>query len=356
MIYINGRFLLQEQTGVNRFAYELCRALHSAGKAFVLLCPYGDVKTCYDVSMFRIVHCGKGRSHVWEQLFLPYYFYKISGRKILLNFTGIGPIAVKRKIMTIHDLAFMVNPRWYSRTYALIYRLLTPLSVATSLKVLTVSNFSKSEIMRLLPIEDDKIEVIYNAVATKFMDGVCCDENKCVDKYVLAVSSIDPRKNFDTLLKAFAKIEDSEIKLYIAGGQAHIYSASIEELSANIPADRIRWLGRVSDNELKGYYHRAQCFIYPSLYEGFGIPPLEAMACGVPTIVSDIPVLREVCGDAALYVNPLKPEDIADKIMLLITDEGMQQRLRVAGLSRVRSFAWEKSAETVYNVIEKLHR
>lgn len=129
----------------------------------------------------------------------------------------------------------------------------------------------------------------------------------------MVVSSIDPRKNFSTLLKAFTQIKDKELKLYIVGGQANIYSTSIKELCNNIPTDRIKWLGRVTDSELKEYYANAHAFIYPSIYEGFGIPPLEAMACGTPTIVSDIPPLQEVCGEASLYVSPLDVEDIAKK-------------------------------------------
>lgn len=354
MIYVNGRFLLQNMTGVNRFAYELCKVWVQKGVSFTLCCPPGSIKECYDVSRFNIVVCGWGKSHVWEQLSLPLWFSKVKGEKVLVSFTSLGPLLTRKKIITIHDLAFMANPEWYSRPYRLWYRLMTPLCAATSMRILTVSEFSKSEIMRRLSIDGRKINVIYNAVSSQFY----VPTNRCKntreitgEKYILAVSSIDPRKNFSTLLKAFTQIKDKELKLYIVGGQANIYSTSIKELCNNIPTDRIKWLGRVTDSELKEYYANAHAFIYPSIYEGFGIPPLEAMACGTPTIVSDIPPLQEVCGEASLYVSPLDVEDIAKKIALLVSDTELREKLRMAGYIRQKQFSWENSANAVCNLL-----
>ena len=156
MIYVNGRFLLQNLTGVNRFAYELCRAWAQMGIPFTLCCPPGPIKGCYDVSHFNIVVYGWGKSHVWEQLSLPLWFSRIKGEKVLVCFTGLGPLLVRKKIMTIHDLAFMANPDWYSRPYRTWYRMMTPLCASTSMKILTVSEFSKSEIMRRLSMDDEK--------------------------------------------------------------------------------------------------------------------------------------------------------------------------------------------------------
>lgn len=232
--------------------------------------------------------------------------------------------------------------------------MMTPLCASTSMKILTVSEFSKSEIMRRLSMDDEKIRVIYNAVSSRFHASESSRRNAgevTGEKYILAVSSIDPRKNFSMLLKAFSLIEDKNIKLYIVGGQAHIYSTSIKELCDNIPTDRIKWLGRITDSELKEYYMNACCFIYPSLYEGFGIPPLEAMACGTPTIVSDIPPLREVCSNASLYICPLDTEDIARKIMLLVSDIELRERLRIAGYNQYKRFTWKNSANAVYDLL-----
>lgn len=357
MIYVNGRFLLQNMTGVNRFAYELCKAWLQMRIPFILCSPPGKIKDCYDISRFNIVVCGCGKSHVWEQLFLPLWFKRIRGKKILICFTGLGPLVVRKKIMTIHDLAFMANPSWYTFGYRLWYRLMTPLCAATSLRILTVSKFSQSEIIQRLSINSEKISVIYNAVSSLFDiqgndDGL--NERLTTEKYILAVSSIDPRKNFSMLLKAFSYVKDKSIKLYIVGGQGSIFSTSIVELCEKNSSERIKWLGRVSDVELKWYYAHALCFVYPSLYEGFGIPPLEAMSCGVPTIVSAIPVLEEICGNAALYVNPYDEKDIANKINILVNDKKLRCELIEKGYKRCLAFNWRNSAESLAKEVYKV--
>ena len=358
MIYVNGRFLLQNLTGVNRFAYELCRAWTQMGVAYILCCPPGSIKECYDISYFNIIVCGRGKSHIWEQLFLPLWFNRIKGEKILVSFTGLGPLLTRKKIMTIHDLAFIANPSWYSIAYRLWYRMMTPLCAATSMKILTVSKFSKSEISRELSIKDEKINVIYNAVSSLFYkshdSNIEDNPTKNGEKYILAVSSIDPRKNFATLLKAFANVTDKSIMLYIVGGQDAIYSTSITELSDGNSSKRIKWLGRISDTELKSLYGHALCFVYPSLYEGFGIPPLEAMCCGAPTIVSAIPALKEVCGDASLYINPEDELDISEKIDQIVGNEDLRQYLIKKGHERCALFDWKHSAEYLYGIIGEL--
>lgn len=356
MIYVNGRFLLQNLTGVNRFAYEMCRAWSRMGIRFVLCCPPGKIKECYDTSGFSIVVYGWGKSHVWEQLALPFWFRRIKGEKILISFTGLGPLLERNKIMTIHDLAFMANPRWYSRFYVLWYKLMTPLCAKTSKRILTVSKFSQSEIEQRLGIDKSDISVIYNAVSESFHDvGVkrsVSGATMVEDRYILAVSSIDPRKNFLVLLKAFEYVEDPTIKLYIIGGQDSIYMASVSSLSKVNSSGRIKWLGRVSDAELKNYYAHALCFVYPSLYEGFGIPPLEAMACGTPVIVSAIPSLEEVCGDAALYVNPYDEKDIAKAINDIVSLKGLRDDLRARGIEHSSQFSWKKSARRLMMVVD----
>ncbi len=358
MIYVNGRFLLQNQTGVNRFAYQLCRAWANMGKQFTMCCPYGQIKDCYDISGLDIIRCGNWKSHIWEQFSLPFWFARIKGEKILVNFTGLSPIFVKNKIMTIHDLAFMANPSWYSKSYVFLYKMLTPLCATTSLKVLTVSESSKAEIISRLSLSDRKVRVINNAVAPIFANKGQTDMNSMsvspfTDRYILAVSSIDPRKNFFRLLESLEYIQDRGIKLYVIGGQDKIYSTSINKLSKTVKQNRVKWLGRINDAELRQYYMHALCFVYPSLYEGFGIPPLEAMACGTPTVVSDIPSVREVCQNASLYVNPLSSKDIAEKINKLINSRDLRMRLISAGHQRCCDFSWEKSARVLSCVVDE---
>ncbi len=347
-IYINGRFLLQPPTGVNRFAYELCKAFGELGIEFILICPSKVINKEYDIKDFNIRYFGFTSSHFWEQIILPLFFIN-KHNYILLNFTGLGPVIILKKIITIHDVAFLYNPLWYSFFYRIFYKILTPLCAKTSHKILTVSEFSKSEIIKFINIRKDKIEVVYNAVPSVFYQ-----KNKdnpfhnIHEKYILAVSSLDPRKNFEKLIKAFNKLNDPSIRLFIVGGKNNIYNHTHEEHDQN---DKIVWLGRVSDRELINYYKYALCFVYPSLYEGFGIPPLEAMVSQCPVIASDINVFHEIYNKAVLYVNPTDEEQISDAIRLLVNDEKLQRKLVDLGEIQSQLYSWKKSALKVIEIL-----
>lgn len=345
MIYINGRFLTQPQTGVNRYAYELCMALKKLKVDFVIICPKQKIEN-YNIKDFKIKYFGKLPSQLWEQIDLFLFYSRIKGDKILLNFTGLGPVFLRNKIMTIHDLSYMINSKWFSFSYRLFYSVFTPISAHFAQKILTVSFFSKHEIMRLLNIREDKIHVIYNAVSENIADNT--SNSKTNEKYVLAVSSIDPRKNLNRLIESFKLVrnKNKDIKLYIVGGFSKVHGK--EKLENT---DGVEFLGRVSDSKLYSLYTNAVCFIYPSLYEGFGIPPLEAMKCKCPCIVSDIEVLKEVCGDAALYVNPYNEVDIAEKIIEMNDNNKLRLKIIEKGIIREQIYSWENSARKLLNII-----
>lgn len=344
-LIVNGRFLCQRLTGVNRFAYELCRALICRGEELLFICP--NVKVCsdYDISNFSIRYFGIGKSHFWEQIFLP-LCCKQYKNYILINFSSIGPIIIKHKIITIHDLAFMVRPSWYLNIYVLVYKFLTPISVKTAEKVLTVSEFSKTEIIKYLQTSPSKIQVIYNASASIFKAKQYTFRSS--EKYLLAVSTIDPRKNFNRLIQAYLTWPNNQnVKLYVVGGKNVIYSEieCMETVSSNII-----WLGRVSDIELAELYRNALGFIYPSLYEGFGLPPLEAMSSGAPVIVSDIPPHREVCGSAAIYVDPYNTASMVNAFDVLLNEASVVE-MRERGLKQASCFSWDASAETLLQIL-----
>ena len=316
VLYINGRFLTQPMTGVERYAYNMCKAMAELGQPFILICPNAPIQACYDVSGMQIIHYGKSNSHIWEQCILPFFF--IGKRNyVVLSFTGLGSILIRHKIMTIHDLSFLENPKWFSRAYYLWYKILTPMAVRTSQHILTVSAFSKQEIRRFYPfIKAQDITVIYNATDESLFRPLPQVATP-PERFALAVSSLDPRKNFNRLIEAFNDIQGC--KLYIVGTRHRNFNHQDDSATTQ----NIRYLGRVTDEELVQLYNQAVCFIFPSLYEGFGLPPIEAMSCGCPVLVSDIPVLREVCGDAATYFNPLDVNDIRQAIKhLLATSQG----------------------------------
>lgn len=346
-IYINGRFLLSPQTGVERFAYEICKALTAIGINFTIICPRkGQINKAYYIDNFCIIRFGIGQSHVWEQLVLPLYFIGKTNY-IIMSFTGLGSILIPNKIMTIHDLSFLENPKWFSKAYYYYYKVMTPLAVKTSKRIITVSNFSKLEIKRFYPfISLEKISVIPNALSETFRKSLPQQiGNK--NSYFLAVSSMDPRKNFTRLIHAFENIKG--YNLLIVGGKNRVYGNQDNTTNNK----NIKFLGRVSDEELINLYANAEAFIYPSLYEGFGIPPLEAMALGCPVLTSDISVLHEVCHDAALYFNPLDEKDMQSCIETFhCMDDSKKTDLIEKGYNNTKRFSWIESAKEVKKMIQ----
>ncbi len=351
-IYINGRFLTQPMTGVERYAYSICKALTELGQPFIIVCPQSAVQPCYDTTGMHIVHWGVGYSHFWEQCVLPLFFI---GKKdyVVISFTGLGSILIRNKIMTVHDLSFLFNRSWFSSAYYWWYRIMTPLAIRTSRHIITVSQFSKQEIMRFYPfIKDDKISVVYGAVDnTRFhrISSTPLSESP----FALAVSSIDPRKNFPMLVNAFEAIEGCQ--LYIVGKQNHVFS---QQNGLDKGVSNVKFLGRVSDEELKRLYNQAVCFIFPSIYEGFGLPLLEAMTCGCPILASDIPVFREVCGDTAIYFDPYDETSIRNSIEhFLSLGKEEKKKLQIAGYEHVQRYSWEQSARDVIDFInEKMNQ
>jgi len=335
-------------TGVERFAYNICQALANMKQEFTIICPHAPIQSCYDTSRFSIIKYGFGNSHFWEQCVLPFFFI---GKKhfVVFSFTGLGSVLISNKVMTIHDLSFLENPKWFSKSYYWWYKLMTPLAVKTSRHLITVSEFSKKEILRFYPfIKEKDITIVYGAPDRhNFHAGVIGEKpSEC---FMLAVSSLDPRKNFKRLTEAFRHIHDC--KLYIVGVTNRVFT---QENMEKTESGNIHYLGRVTDEELQRLYSQAICFICPSIYEGFGLPAVEAMSCGCPVLASDIPVLKEVCGEAALYFSPFDTKDIISQIEAFIKLPDNDKRiLQEKGLKHAERFAWDKSAKIIIDLIRK---
>lgn len=160
---------------------------------------------------------------------------------------------------------------------------------------------------------------------------------------------MSPNKNFKSIVSAIKLLGNVNYQIVVAGGtNPRVFNKS-EALPPNI-----NYIGYIQDEQLLALYRHAACFIFPSLYEGFGLPPLEAMACGCPVVVSNVASLPEVCGDAALYCNPYDPQDIADKIRRIVTDQDLREQLRQKGFERVKQFSWERCAEETIKVIQEV--
>lgn len=351
-VYINGRFLFHKMDGIGRFSLEICKQLKKLNLDFKIVIPKG--LEYENEEGFEIVEFGVLKSHFWEQIDLL-RFLKRSENPLLLNLSGLGPLFYKNQIMTIHDLSFYENKKWFSKAYTFFYSTVTPILAKNVLKILTVSNFSKSEIIKYLKIDERKIEIIYNAVANdvekRFDNRIISPIVNVIleQKYILAVSSIDPRKNLQLLIDSFLELELEDCKLVLVGKTSSHFNIKLHSDSKNV-----LFTGFVSDSDLSTLYKKCEFFIYPSLYEGFGIPPLEAMKNGCAVVVSEIPSLKEVCSTAVLYIDPYDMDSIKNGILKIINDSGLRGDLKSKGVKRSEYFRWDVSGKKVYNLINEI--
>ncbi len=350
MIVVNSRFLTQTITGVQRYAIEISRGLKKLDPDIKFVSPYNIVQNESARKLDVAVH-GKTKGHLWEQGELPYYLKKNSN-PLLLNLGNTAPVYYKTQIATIHDLGFMRNPAWFSRKFYYYYSFVISKVAKNSLKIITVSNHSKKEIVELLKVPEDKVAVVHNSISEIFSTVLKNNHTNHYGDYILAVSSIDPRKNFERLIAGFNRMKMPDIKLLIAGDQNSIFNnTNLHKLIDG--NNNIHFLGYVPDESLAILYKNARAFIYPSIYEGFGIPPLEAMACGCPVIASNTTSLPEVCGDAAYYIDPLSVDSIAEGMYTVLTGEALKQGLIRKGFQRVTLYSWEKAAKQHIKILEE---
>jgi glycosyltransferase involved in cell wall biosynthesis len=350
-IYINARFLTQQITGVQRYAIELSRRLRKIHPHIRFIAPRNIIHR--DIAEYlEVVVTGRFTGHLWEQVELPLYLKK-QGSPYLINLANLTPLVYPKTVITIFDLSFLRNPGWFSKRYYFFYKLIVPILAKKANMVITISEFSKKEIIDLLNIPESRIRIIPCAVADFFHGITNTDKSLNNDQYILALSSIDPRKNFTGLIKAFKNISKKNIKLFIAGSQNKVFSSN--ELKKDIKENPdIIFTGYVPDEQLPRLYKNAELFIYPSFYEGFGIPPLEAMACGCPTIVSNTSSLPEICGDASFYVNPYDTDDITKGIDQVLSNRRLQNQLISKGYERVKRYSWDNSVKILSRLIKEL--
>lgn len=350
MFVVNGRYLTQKATGVHRYAFEICNKLHEMGVDFHVAVPK-EIHPDYKFS-FKVVKCGSFNTHLWEQISLPRYLKRI-GSPLLISFTGCGPLNYSNQIMTIHDVSHERYPEWFSKNYYRFYHYMMPRIGKKAHAVLTVSEFSKKEIVDTLGINSEKIHVVHSNVPfhnkPSKEEVLSFTRNPEAERYILAVSSMDPRKNFVRLVEAFDKIKDKSVKLYIIGMSFKAFNTpDLQKLIG----ENVHLPGYIPDEKLQTMYQNALLSVYPSLYEGFGLPPLESMTYGCPVINSDIPALREVSQDAALYVDPYNVDDITQKIEQLLVDEPLRKELQEKGLQQIKKYSWDKSAKQVYELAQ----
>lgn len=360
---INGKFAAQRTTGVQRVARELVRAVNMArrGNALTLIVPdtaKREAWTELGPGYYASPLSGSLGENAWEQFTLPASIPAAAMPHVLLSLCNTGPLLLRRHIVMIHDMAIYDMPHCFTWKFRLWYRLVFAVLRRRAMHFLTVSEYSRQRIMHHLHLPAERISLIRPAVdhlSRVVADDVVLERFELeTHRYCLLVGSLDPRKNLMRCLAAIEQVDAPPgFKFVLAGGSnTHIFEALPG--GGATAYSRTLQLGFVSDAELKALYENATCFVFPSLYEGFGLPPLEAMYCGCPVIASREASLPEVCGDAALYCDANSIDDIAAKITQMVNDPVLRERYRRLGLERARAHRWSLAAEQLENALSGL--
>ena len=265
-------------------------------------------------------------------------------------------------VTTVHDLSFMLYPQWHPKERVEFMEKNFASRVELSDVILTVSEYGKREVEKYVGVPGDKIKVVYNAVDERFRPlskasvTTYLRAKRYPEDYVLFVGAVEPRKNLETLIGAFGDIERSfgNLHLIIVGPKGWLYESVFKKVEELGLTNKVHFTGFVADEELIYLYNGAQVFVYPSFYEGFGIPVLEAMACKIPVIVSNTSSLPELVGDAGMLVDPHSQEGFAEAMRKVLGDKDEAERLSEKGYLRSANFSWEKSAKALMDIFKGL--
>ncbi|MBI2953593.1 MAG: glycosyltransferase family 4 protein [Chloroflexi bacterium] len=289
---------------------------------------------------------------LWEQLLLPVELAS-SDIDILHSMGYVQPVAcLRRSIVTVHDLSFVLFPEMFNRLNRLYLTMLTRLSVRRANRVIAVSENTKRDLTRLFGVASEKIDVVYHGVEERFCPATGAElaafrlDRNLPERYILFIGTLEPRKNVHTLIKAFAKVRKAGLphKLVIGGAKGWLWSEIFSMVSEMGLEREVIFPGYISLENEPLWYNGADLFVYPSLYEGFGFPLLEAMACGTPVVTSNSSSLPEVVGEAGLLVDPSSGDDLAEAMLTVLTDRALSDDMKKKGLERARSFSWAEAA------------
>jgi len=267
-----------------------------------------------------------------------------------------------KKVTTFHDLSFLHYPEFFSLRKKYWHFSQRPKKQAReSDKIIAISKSTKEDLVNFYKMPEEKIQVVYSGVNDKMKpiekDNELLKQIKekysLFDEFILYLGTIEPRKNIVGIIKAFLGVrEKKKIKLVLAGAFGWLYEDILKEAKNSKFKDDIIFLGFVDNKDKAGLYSLASVFVYPSFFEGFGFPPLEAMACGTPVVTSNCSSLPEAVGEAALMVDPFKPSEIAEALWLFLKDENLRNIYKKRGLERVKKFSWEKTGEKTLEAIK----
>jgi glycosyltransferase involved in cell wall biosynthesis len=335
-------------------------------KNIILFYPYKDRTDYYNIKDIpRNLLVGERRLDFWRNVYDLKWDANFPIDLFHNTVNGIGlPRSLKGvKVITLHDLIPYIMPETVDRPH-LDYTLKhTPYILENVSHIITVSQYSKSDIQRYFGIDDDKITVTHLAADPIFMPmdrdnakRVISNKYGVDKKYVLYLGGFSKRKNIERLIKAFRKviIEKKEvINLLILGEHSRSFKALWKLTDELELCDYVKFLNFVPTADLPYFYNGAEVFAYPSLYEGFGLPPLEAMQCGTPVITSNVSSIPEIVGDACLLADPYSVDSISELMFTLLTDRDEWQKFSLLGIEKAKEYSWQKTAVETYRVYEK---
>lgn len=287
---------------------------------------------------------------IWEQTLLPVQAAR-SRASLIFSPANLAPLVWPRNVVMVHDAAPFRRPDAYSRAYRFWHQRLGVVCARRALRVVTVSEFSRRELVELLGLDPGAVTVVRGGVSARF--GPSVDHERVREKlglprpYVLTIGTDDERKNLAVLNVAAERLRSAGVELVRAGDARPHFSG----ISA---VDGVRSVGYIAEEDLPGLYCGASAFVLPSLYEGLGLPCLEAMACGVPVVASNRGALPETCGDAAILIEPEDRDGIAHALQRVIEDDPLRTRLRAAGLRRAAGHSWDRAATEVHSLLSSL--
>ena len=314
---------------------------------------------------FRAVPETAGNYSIAEQIRVPLALRREGVTLFHAPHYVLPPLVMCRSVVTIHDCIHLMFPQYLPNRIALTYaRVSIGLASRRATRVLTVSESSKRDILRFVDIPAEKIDVIYNAYDERF--GVEPREEDVArvreryqlhDPFVLYAGTVKPHKNVERLIEAFDLVRKhglDDLKLVLIGDEISKYAALRRAVHSHQLHKYVRFLGYLPEETLAVMYRLASVFVFPSLYEGFGLPPLEAMASGTPVVTSNVSSLPEVAGDAAVLVDPYDSTSIAGGIERVLGDDALRRNLREKGLARAKQFSWETSVRRVREIYQEV--
>ena len=366
-IALDGIPLHQPLTGVGHYTLELARALAISSPAddFEIVSPLSFLplkeknKNGWPPNLQLVQASTNVISRRWWTLGLPRHIQK---RPFDLFHGTNYEVPLWRKcptVLTVHDLSLLLHPETHEKRRVWRARHRLPLMVRGATIIVTPSESVRRELCQRLQVSPAKVVAIPEAPRRVFRHVSERETSQTrtrlgiADEFLLFVGTIEPRKNLTALVQAFTEVSkagNSNLQLVLAGNKGWLTNDLFDLISRSMVADRIKLTGYLDDEELRALYSSCRAFVYPSLYEGFGLPPLEAMACGAPVITSRTPSIVEVVNQAAQLVDPEDVQGLARSIVQLLRDEAARQKLSAAGLRRAAEFSWERTARLTREV------